>query len=208
MELNDAFVNTYIKKMKETVDDLQGRLIIAETKNEILDETVKERDKQIEDVVTQFRAQETELHVANEKAVMADKYGDVLRRLDEMTVKYEGTLADYDKIKGDGNNYNHILNQKLDEIAKLKRVIARCPKCFEDHFGITPEEKNVGHIVTTPGVALVPTVTTLSSNNSDVSGSYWNETVILEEPYGEVVGMESAMITKPKARPARTNTKK
>src|SRR6266576_3358891 len=144
MELNDAFVNTYIKKMKETVDDLQGRLVIAETKVEILDETVKERDKQVADIVAQFRIMETDLHVANEKAAMAEKYGDVVAKLDEMTVKYEGTLAEYGRMKGNENNYRHVFNQKLDEIESLKLKLARfaatCPACFEEITIVTPED--------------------------------------------------------------------
>ena len=214
MELNDAFVNTYIKKMKETVDDLQGRLIISETTVEILQGQVKEKDTQIEDIVEQYRKNEVALNEATTQAAKGDKYDDLAKSLDVMTVKYEGTLSDYLKVQSDVNNYEHILNQKNDLIENLKQEIQSLrdlapvkAAVSEDGFeAASTKPATESPYITTTRIANshTGTATTVGGDAGAKPGTYWDEVVTVSGAQDEEVNDW----LKPKSRARKTQTKK
>lgn len=130
--LNEKLINTYIKKLKEHLDDYHGRAVILEAKNTIQEEQITELQNLAQALMASLEEHKQALaSVSDTKDNSAKINGNLSAKLDELTVINVGLKNDYEAAKSDKNNYAHILNQTQETVRSHERKIADLTKELE-----------------------------------------------------------------------------
>jgi chromosome segregation ATPase len=119
--LDENFVNTYIRKLKEHLDDYHGQTVILQAKVAIYSEMTSNFQKEKAELISNVETlQQTCSDLLAERDHLADLHSSVTSKNDELITSNIGMKSDYDSMLSEKNNLLHALNQAQENIRRLE----------------------------------------------------------------------------------------